>query len=177
MPQSAQAPTRTRCRLCDIKLKPTDFPEAQQAGLCSDCARRPENKQPPASKPPLTLIRPRPRPFTAADKALIRAIHGYTPAQELLRILNERLHADTGDPSASYTLEDLQTEVNVLAAESPGDEDWAGLRRHLDQARQNGLLKRIDQATLDIFTLLFRLTTAQATRLADIIIQAKERPQ
>ena len=51
------------------------------------------------------------RGFTEADKSLIRKIHGYVPAQQLLGILNDRLLTDLGPEAKPYTAEQLHAEM------------------------------------------------------------------
>src|SRR5574341_31048 len=62
------------------------------------------------------LLHDGPRPFSAAEKALIRKVHGYMPAQQLLEVLNERLAADLGPDETPHTMEQLYAEIGETDA-------------------------------------------------------------
>lgn len=168
----APAPVATRCRLCECTLDRIHG-DSLATRLCRDCGRRPEARNlGPASRslPPPTT----PRAFGAADKALIRSVHGYMPAAQLLGVLNARLVADD-EHAKPFTLEQLQTEVHALAKEIPsGGNDWASLRKTLASARAAGLLATITEQAVQDFCVVFSLTPAQAVRLKDILAGATD---
>ena len=113
--------------------------------------------------------------FTAAEKAMIKKVHGYMPAQQLLNLLNERLLADKGSDVAIYTMEQLYSEIGESAGATPaGGYDWASLRRLLGKAQRNGVLDLITEQTIDDFAIVYSLTHKQVLVLKDIILQAKE---
>lgn len=121
------------------------------------------------------LLHDGPRPFTAADRALIRRVHGYMPAAQLLEVLNERLHADLGPDEAPYTMEQLHAEIGELAGDAPeGGHDWASLRKLLAKARRDGVLDGITRQLIDDFAVVFSLSAAQVLRLQDVLLRAKE---
>jgi hypothetical protein len=101
-------------------------------------------------------------------------MHGYLPAAELLRLLNERLAADLGEHALPYTLEQLYRETHGLAPARAGADDWSALRRLLADARTSGLLEHITPTLLEDFAVIFQLTVAQATHIKDVIQHAKE---
>lgn len=180
-PRTALVSASKICILCGCRLT-TQY--AIDRGLCGSCSDRPEAKRlprdgngkvvPPATRPQTGAPAPKqPRAFTAADKSLIRAMHPYLPAAELVRILNDRLHADVGAAAPSYTLEQLQAELRELAAAAPAS-DWAGLRQLLAEARRSGVLATITPQTIDDFAICFQLTAAQKLHLHDVIRHAKE---
>lgn len=175
---TAAATTWARCRLCRVRLKAEDGDGAAR-GVCRDCAGRPEAARLPVganghAAPPTTgpASPSRARPFTDADRSLIRAMHGYLPAAQLLGILNDRLHADVGAGAVGYTLEQLHREVQALAGD-PADGDWTALRRLLGQARHNGLLGALTPEVLADFAVVFSLSPGQATRLQDVVQGAR----
>ncbi len=51
------------------------------------------------------------RPFTVAEKGLIKKVHGFMPPQQLLEILNERLVCDIGQDAVLYSMEQLHAEI------------------------------------------------------------------
>jgi len=163
-----------RCRLCKIRLKPDQ--DDVVTGVCVDCKDRKEakrlrvatNGQPPAAAGPPA------RAFTEPERALIRAMHGYLPAAELLRILNERMTADVGADAPLYTLEQLYEATRGLATARAGADDWTSLRRLLADARTSGLLEHITPTLLEDFAVIFQLTVAQATHIKDVVQHAKE---
>lgn len=66
------------------------------------------------------------RPFTVAEKGLIKKVHGFMPAQQLLDILNERLVCDLGPEATPYSMEQLYAEIGDAAggAAPAGGHDW-----------------------------------------------------
>jgi hypothetical protein len=163
----------TRCRLCHARLN-ADAGDDFVRGTCTSCGRRPEaaklpvglNGRTPASGAP---ARPVARAFTDADRSLIRAMHGYLPPAELLRILNERLVADLGSTAPLYTPEQLHRAILEAAGTTARDDDWTSLRRLLAQARASRLLEALTPAVLEDFAVVFSLTPGQATHLKDVV--------
>ena len=135
-PHKASA-TGERCLLCGCGIEnDADADRAIQA--CGSCKSRPEAQRP---------YNPRPvRGFTDAEKSLIRKIHGYMPAQQLLGILNDRLRSDLGpDATALHGRTAARSKSPHSQGRSPaGDNGWAGLRKLLAQAERAGTL-RADQ--------------------------------
>lgn len=178
---TAPIPIGEQCVLCHCRLT-TAYLIAR--GLCGSCADRPEAKRvardsagrampsrPQAVPPP---VKPAAAPaFGPAAKALIKHMHAYVPAGELLGILNERLVADVGPSAVRFTLEQLQAELQASAAPAEAG-DWGGLRKLLADARSKGVLATITATTIDDFAVLFQLSAAQAMTLKDVIQHAKE---
>ena len=72
---------------------------------CGACKRRPEARRLGLPVPAARNARCRPRTDLPASsptpsRALIRKIHGFVPAQQLLALLNERLACDLGPDAA-----------------------------------------------------------------------------
>lgn len=147
-----------RCTVCDCRL--TTQEADQGTGICEECKLHPD-----AYKPAL------PRAFTTADKSLIRQVHSFMPAEQLLGVLNQRLVADLGDKAVPYTIDQLRAELN-LQRPAAGGGDWASLRRVLGQARRSGLLDRVTPEVMADFAVVFSLTPAQELRLKDAIAGA-----
>lgn len=181
----------TDCRLCGCRLMfaKTIVPgltDDCQRGLCRDCQTRPEagrfgkptvtvttrtvGPPPPRSAPSTPPV---PRGFSPAEKSLIRSIHGYMPAAQLLDILNTRLVADVGAGAVPFTMEQLHAEVQHLIDPSQAI-DWAGLRDILTRARRCGLLAEITPQLVDDFATVFQLSPAQLTHVRDVIRNAQE---
>lgn len=115
------------------------------------------------------------RPFTAAEKGLIKKVHGFTPAQQLLDILNERLRCDLGPDAVLYTMEQLYAEIGDASGGTPaGGHDWSSLRKLLAKAQSNGVLDCITEQVINDFAVVFSLNAKQVTVLKDIVLQAKE---
>ncbi len=115
------------------------------------------------------------RPLTQAEKSLIRKLHGHLPADQLLRILNERLQCDVGSSVAPYTMDQLYAEIGDAAdAVLPGGHDWAGLRKLLAQAQKSGVLDSISTQLIDDFAVVFSLNAKQVLRLKDILLNNNE---
>jgi hypothetical protein len=172
MSRAALANIGKRCVLCTVVL--TDDVQIK-AGICDDCMERPEVKRraAAAAAKPAAGPRPVPRPFTAADRALIQSMGALVPPIDLLRLLNVRLIADLGPDAPRYTPEQLQEELQRVAARQ-GDGAWAGLRRILADARRAGVLDRITAEVLDDFATVYQLTPAQHIHLRDVIRGARE---
>lgn len=157
----------TRCRGCGCALKP-DRGDDLVTGRCQSCGQRPETAKLAAAKPAA-------RAFTDADRSLIRAMHGYLPPAELLRILNERMTADLGPGAPLYTLEGLHRAIGELGGAVRAD-DWSELRRLLAQARKSGVLEVVTPTVAEAFAVLFKLSTAQGTHLKDVLEHARGKP-
>ncbi len=113
-----------------------------------------------------------PRQFSPADKALIRKVHGFMPAGQLLGVLNERLQAD--DPDAErFTIAQLHEEIGEVTP--AGDsQDWASLRKLVAKARRDGLLDKVTRQLIDDFAVVFSLSAGQVVRLQDVLLRSKE---
>lgn len=123
-------------------------------------------------RPPVKVIA---REFSNADRALIRRVHGFMPAQTLLGILNERLVCDLGDGAVLYTIDQLYAEIGTATPATPqGGHDWASLRKVLAKARRAGVLSLITVQVIDDFAVVFSLNPRQVVRLKDIILRAEE---
>lgn len=114
------------------------------------------------------------RSFTAAEKGLIRKVHGFMPAKQLLDILNERLVSDLGPDAVPYTMGQLYGEIGDASGAPAGGHDWPSLRKLLAKAERDGVLNAIDEQTIDDFAVVFSLNSKQVMVLKDIILQAKE---
>lgn len=124
------------------------------------------------------LLHDGPRPFNAGEKALIRRVHGYMPAQQLLELLNERLAADLGPDEQQHTMEQLYAEIGEADADAPaGGHDWSSLRKLLAKARRDGVLERVTRQVIDDFAVVFSLSPAQVLRLQDVLLRAREEDQ
>lgn len=171
-----------RCRLCTCLLGAEDDDDADLA-LCGSCRRRPEARRlglPPASltpapsRPAAAIPRPA-RDFTEAERALIRKIHGFMPAQQLLALLNERLACDLGPDATPYSMEQLHAAIGGLASPPPaGGHGWAAQRKLIAQARKAGLLDAISEQLIDDFAVVFSLNPKQVLVLRDTLLQPKE---
>ncbi len=115
------------------------------------------------------------REFTPADKALIRKVHGYMNAGQLLGILNERLVCDQGPDTMLYSMEQLYAEIGDAAGAVPsGGHDWASLRKLLAKARQDGVLASITEQVIDDFAVAFSLNMRQVLVMKDIFIRSQD---
>lgn len=128
----------------------------------------------PAAKTPSPAATGTPREFTASDRALIRKLHGYMSAAQLLGILNERLAADLGEATAAYTLDQLRSEIAALSRQEPAGADWASLRRLLAVARRDGVLGQVNEQVIDDFAVVFSLNPKQVLALKDILLAKEE---
>lgn len=121
------------------------------------------------------LMHDGPRPFGPADKALIKRLHGFMPAPQLLDVLNERLLADRGPEEAKHTMEQLFAEIGETAVETPADgHDWSSLRKLLAGARKKGLLEQVTPQLIDDFAVVYSLSPGQVLRLQDVLLRAKD---
>lgn len=180
MSQSETLPQPT-CRLCEGKVDPTEEDDFQRE-LCSSCKTRPEARRlgvvPINSAVAKVGVNSRPRPardFTQAEKSLIRPIHGYTPAEQLLAILNKRLARDLGPDAAPHTMDQLYVEIGNASSVTPaGGHDWDSLRKLIAKARREGVLDAINEQTINDFAVVFSLNQKQSLVLKDILLQPKE---
>jgi hypothetical protein len=118
---------------------------------------------------------PAPRDFASADKALIRRVHGYMSALQLLSILNERLACDVGADAVPYTIDQLHAEISSVSSAVPaGGNDWGSLRKVLAKARRAGVLDAIDEQVINDFAVVFSLNQKQVLTLKDIVLQREE---
>lgn len=162
-----------RCRLCGCILHREL--DTSPLGVCNSCEDRPEARRLGAKPSPNGTASQSARNFTAAEKGVIRRMHGYLPAQQLLDLLNERLAFDLGPDAAPYTMEQLHAEIAECGAlASNGAKDWGSLRKLLANARRTGVMDAIDRTVIDDFAVVFSLTPAQSLRLKDVLLQAGE---
>jgi hypothetical protein len=120
------------------------------------------------------LLREVPRAFTPAEKSLIRKVHGYMPAQQLLDVLNERLASDLGPEETPHTMEQLYSEIGDSQVMPAGGHDWSSLRKLVAIARGKGTLEAITKQVIDDFAVVFSLSSQQVLRLHDVLLRAKE---
>lgn len=126
-----------------------------------------EGKTPPRS--------PATREFTPAEKSFIRKVHGYMPAEQLLRILNERMACDVGSDAAPHTMEQLYAEIGDAAGTVPaGGHDWASLRKLIAKAKLAKVLDSITEQVINDFAVVYSLNTRQLMGLKDIVLRAKD---
>lgn len=182
-PLEAQAAPRPplKCRVCGCRLNlgEGDDPTLE---VCASCKVRPEARRlglrvlpKDANSTAVARYQPSAREFTDAEKALIKKVHGYVPAQQLLVILNERLTCDLGPDAVPYSMEQLHAQIVALSgAAPPGGHGWASLRKLLAQARRNGVLAAIDEQVINDFAVVFSLNPKQVLQLRDIVLQASE---
>lgn len=117
---------------------------------------------------------PTARDFTPAEKSLIRKVHGFMPADALLKLLNERLVADQGPDTIRYTMEQLFAEIGDAAGAVPvGGHDWASLRKLLAKAKRDGVLDDIDEHVILNFAVVYSLNMKQYLTLKEIILKTK----
>ncbi len=171
-----------KCRLCSCRLS-DDEDDDFELELCVSCKVRPEARRlgvvgiaPVVAKkvpgaPRITSA----RDFTVAEKALIKKVHGYMPAQQLLNILNERLVCDLGPDAIQYSMEQLYSEIGDVSIVAPsGGHDWASLRKLLAKAQRDGTLSAITEQTINDFAIVYSLNHKQVLVLKDIVLQAQE---
>lgn len=163
-----------KCRICRCGLD-ADEADDMDNQVCSSCLARPEGKRILAFPKPSAVKSARSagsaRDFTPADRALIKKVHGFMPAAQLLMVLNERLAADLGPDAAPYTIDQLHQEIEQSGSPTPnGGHDWPSLRKLLAIARRDGVLSRIDEQRIDDFAVVFSLSPAQVLRLKDVLL-------
>lgn len=172
-----------KCRGCEVVL---GLDDDRVNGLCADtCAKRPDVRRrlaatplrstaPPEKAPaPSVVAAAQKRPFSVAEKSLIRSMHHVLAPADLLRILNDRLQADVGAGVPLWTLEQLHEETSTLQQVERAH-DWTNLREILRTARSCGVLAQITPQVVDDFCVVFQLSPAQQMHLRDVIRAAKE---
>jgi len=175
---STLASVVAKCRLCRCRLG-TSEADDMAMGVCGSCKGRPEARRLLTSSPVQgvnTGVRQiSAREFTPAEKALIRKVHGYMPAEQLLGILNERMASDLGVDAIPYTMEQLYAEIGVESGTVPsGGHDWASLRKLLAKAERSGVLASVSEQVIDDFSVVYSLNMRQVLSLKDIVLRAKE---
>ena len=159
-----------RCRVCGCSIE-SDAQADLTIQACGSCTSRPEAhrlRAPASARAPDHM-------FTDADKSLIRKIHGYVPAQQLLGILNDRLLSDLGPNAPPYTAEELHTEIAAIPGTARSvDNSWAALRKLLFRAERDGTLRRINEQVVNDFAVVFSLAPKHLMRLKDILLQPAE---
>lgn len=117
----------------------------------------------------------KPSDFTAADKALIRKVHGYMAPLQLLGILNERLLCDQGGSAVLYTIDQLKAEIaSVTTAVPSSGNDWGTLRKLLAKARREGVLGQINEQVINDFAVVYSLNQKQVMTLKDILLNGED---
>lgn len=169
----------SKCRLCTVILDPEEDDDLTHL-VCASCKARPEARRLgiPVPPPPLRVVgaaAKSARDFTAAEKSLIRKVHGFMPGQQLLDILNERLACDLGPDATPYSMEQLHREIGDMAGAAPvGGHDWASLRKLLATARRAGILDAVNEQVINDFAVVFSLNQKQVITLKDIVLQREE---
>lgn len=176
------SPVQAKCRLCTCILDASEDDDLT-VELCCSCKSRPEARRLgiPVPHPSVKGVSAAPhqksaREFTAAEKGLIRKVHGYMPAQQLLGILNERLTCDLGPDALPYTMEQLYVEIDDAAgtAVPAGGHDWASLRKLISKARCDGVLVFITEQVINDFAVVYSLNQKQVLTLKDIVLQTED---
>jgi hypothetical protein len=170
-----------KCRLCTCKLGISDNDDFEMQ-LCAECKTRPEAGRlgdPVIALPVDRTVGkqsiPPARDFTPAEKALIKRVHGFMSANQLLEILNERLVCDLGPDAGRYTMDQLYAEIGEAPPATPdGGHDWASLRKLLAKARREGLLDIITEQTIQDFGVVFSLNQKQLMTLKDTLLSQEE---
>ena len=168
----------SKCRLCGCQLNAGEGDDITNE-ICGGCEDRPEARR---------LIRTArrraaagsaatpARDITPAERALIKKLHGFMPAQQLLGILNERLACDLGPDAAPYTIDQVYAEIgeHAVAAPAGGAQDWAGMRKLLTMARKSGVLAAINEQVINDFAVVYSLNPKQVLGLKDILLHDAE---
>jgi hypothetical protein len=172
-----------KCVLCSAKLDPKEG-DIMELKLCSSCVTRPEALRLGLPRAVTALLGDQretaaskygsARDFTLADKELIRKLKTQMQPEELLAILNKRLHCDLGDDAAPYTLQQLAAEIGTTTSNVDGGRNWVMLRKVLDKARRDGVLEAISEQVIDDFAVVFSLNARQVMSVKDIVLGAKE---
>jgi hypothetical protein len=175
----------TKCRLCQCELDAAEDDDLEN-NLCFSCKSRPEARRLGVAIPvplkrtlsavPRTKDAPKSaRDFTVAEKGLIKKVHGYMQAQQLLDILNERLVCDLGPDAIHYTMEQLYAEIGDASSAVPkGGHDFASLRKLLAKAKRDGVLDGVTEQVINDFAVVFSLNQKQLLSLKDIVLQPEE---
>lgn len=165
-----------KCRLCRCKLN-VDEGDDLDLHVCRSCKGRPE-----ARRLGLGVVSGRTRPgaksareFTAAERDLIRKLHGFMLPPLLLNLLNERLRADLGPDALPYTMDQLYAEIgDAPTPAAGGGHDWPGLRKLLAAAERAGTLAAVNEQVIDDFAVVFSLNQKQVLVLKDILLQTQD---
>lgn len=183
-PAARAEPPAIRCRLCTCLLGAEDDDDPDLA-LCGSCRRRPEARRLGLPSARLTSAPSRPSPaaprpareFTEAERALIRKVHGFMPAQQLLALLNERLACDLGPDATPYSMDQLHAQIGSFAAPVPtGGHGWAAQRKLIAQARKAGVLDTVTEQVIDDFAVVFSLNPKQVLYLRDTLLPSEDNP-
>ena len=196
----AQDSASSKCRVCVCTLAEEEGDDLVN-GVCLSCKERPEARRLgiaalaspvhsitpyslPSAKTKLLPAAAKPgflgnrfssaREFTVAEKALIRKMHGYVPAPQLLALLNERLVCDLGEDAMPYTMEQLHDQIGEGTEAPAGTNDWANLRKLLAKASRSGVLASITEQTINDFAVVFSLNARQVLHLKDVVLSAKK---
>lgn len=157
-----------KCAKCLNDFVPANLDEASR-GICTACLS-PGTHWPESRTRRSTFAEERPRAFTAAEKSLIARVHGYMPAPQLLKVLNDRMCADLGADAPLYTAQQLHAEIQALKPSDSPVSGWANVRRRLAEARRDGVLQQVTEQTIDDFAVVFSLTAKQVLYLKDIFL-------
>lgn len=157
------------CARCSAAFAPSNLDEASR-GVCGKCLSPSSWAEAEGKTRRSIVFEERARPFTPADKSLIARVHGYMPALQLLKVLNERLCADLGEDAPPYTAEQLHTEIHTLQRPSTPASGWANVRTRLAEARREGVLQRVSEQTIDDFAVVFSLTAKQVLHMKDVLL-------
>lgn len=171
------ASTLPKCLACSCVLKAEEGDDIA-AGVCSFCVNRREARHLLAVQENVRATAESglvaPRSFTDAEKAMIKKMHGYLPAVQLLALLNERLTGDLGSSALLYTMEQLREQIGQLAEPQTDATDWASLRKLLARASRDGILAMVDEQLINDFAVVFSLNARQALQLKDIVLNARK---
>ena len=168
-PHKAPAAGR-RCRVCGCCIK-RDAEADLTIQACGSCKSRPEARRLRS----VASTQAPAREFTDAERSLIRKIHGYVPAQQLLGILNDRLLGDLGPEATPYAAEQLHAEIAAIPGTArTADNSWAALRKLLTRAERDGTLRRISEQVVNDFAVVFSLSPKHLMLLKDILLQPAE---
>lgn len=171
--RDASVASKEICRLCRCRMTVAELAEDDGRKLCAECRTRPEAASFGYLPPPGDDGSRRPRPFTTADKSLIKQVHGFMPAEQLLALLNERMVADLGDGVPPYTMTALHAEISQISgAVVAQGTDWSSLRKLMAQAGCSGILDKITLQTINDFAVVFGLSPAQVLRLKDVVLES-----
>lgn len=159
-----------KCSMCGCRLNPA-LGDNTTLSRCRACAQRSHHvvsKRPKEPDPSVRAAAGRTE-FGAADKALIRSVHGYMSPERLLEVLNARRLANE-EAATPFTAAQLQEEIRTLVyAGQSGPGNWAGMRKALASARTSGLLDTITPQVIEDFAVVFSLSPVQAAKLIDIV--------
>jgi hypothetical protein len=113
-----------------------------------------------------------PRSFSIAEKSLIKKVHGFMSAQQLLDLLNDRLVSGHGENAILYTMDQLYSEIGESGPS--GALDWPAMRKLIDKAERDGVLNLINEQLIEDFAVVYSLNSKQVLVLKEIILDAKE---